>query len=171
MEGKKAPCKRGRIKGGNEEGTSEWRNLASPSCLSTSACFWTQLIENAAVLKKIPGSDGGGSSDGMGLRLTSGFSNSHFNCGSECMQVVVQGGGRALVQPAQLSYRVEGCEWVSVESDCQCERDKKQTEEDKCKCTSTLAAGKTAAEREKGKKEQLPISLLLPPNEETPSVL
>lgn len=60
------------------------------------------------------------------------------------MQVVVQGGGRALFQPVRLSYRVEGCEWVSVESDCQRERDKKQTGEDKCKCTCTLTAGKTA---------------------------
>lgn len=60
------------------------------------------------------------------------------------MQVVVQGGGGALFQPAWLSYKLEGCEWVSVESDCQCERDEKQTGEDKCKWTSTLTAGKTA---------------------------
>lgn len=44
----------------------------------------------------------------------------------------------------KLSYKVEGCEWVSVESDCQCERDKKQIEEDKCECASALTAGKTA---------------------------
>lgn len=69
--------------------------------------------------------------------------------------MVVQGGGRALFQPAQFFYRVEGCEWVSVESDCQCERDKKQKEKKKCNCTSTLTAGKTAAKREKENNEQL----------------
>lgn len=70
----------------------------------------------------------------------------------------------------RLSYRVEGCEWVSVESDCQRERDKKQTGEDKCKCACILTAGKTAElmiseekASEKGKKEPLSIYLLLPP--------
>lgn len=58
------------------------------------------------------------------------------------MQEVVQGSGRALFQPARVSYRVEGCEWVSVESDCQRETDKKQTGEDKYTCT--LTEGKTA---------------------------
>lgn len=36
--GKKAPRKCARPKGGNDAGTSERRNLASPSCLSASAC-------------------------------------------------------------------------------------------------------------------------------------
>lgn len=151
MEGKKAPCKRGRIKGGSEEGTSEWRNLASPFCLSPSVFPNAADWKSSRLKKKIPGGDGGGSSDGMGLRLTSGFSNSHFNCGRKCIQVVVQGGGRALFQPAQFSYRVEGCEWVSVESDCQCERDKKQKEKKKCNCTSTPTAGKNCCKKGKRK--------------------
>lgn len=46
------------------------------------------------------------------------------------MQAAVQGSGRALFQPARLSQRVEGREWVSVESDCRRDGDKKQTDED-----------------------------------------
>lgn len=38
--------------------------------------------------------------------------------------MVVQGGGSAPFRLTSLSLRVEGCEWVSVESDYKCERQK-----------------------------------------------